>query len=378
MGAVPGLPRELIRWQDLQLVCPAVPTIEVIAAPPFRRDFHVGGSLPVGVTIEAGVPNHGVQQCSRNELIGIGEADGNSASAVVRGRTLRDQRIDVGEVELQGENIDVEVQHVPRRKYQLKVREGRDASRLDLILRKRQPAHRLSPQFVGNLFGEIHLVLDERAIELKSWRPVGKPHQVIVLSPECRDEITKLVIPYAGGRLRFDRRQAACKTSVLRALRQTVNGHGLNDVNRNGNRKASRDGIHVFRRVNNEHSLAFSLPLERQSARGSPNDTRYQRQSLCKFLGRQRQTLQLIGVDRGSYRYILRGNLGGLSLNFDLLIDGTNLQNNISSKRLVRSEGYRSEPGLKAIATCFQCVGSGGKMSELVAAVRIGHRRLGC
>jgi len=36
---------------------------------------------------------------------------------------LADQRIDVGEVEFQGENIDVEVQHMPRRKYQLKVRE---------------------------------------------------------------------------------------------------------------------------------------------------------------------------------------------------------------------------------------------------------------
>ena len=121
---------------------------------------------------------------------------------------MRDQRIDVGEVEFQGENIDVEVQHMPRRKYQLKIREGRDASRLDLILRKRQPAHRLSPQFVGDLFGEIHFVLDNWATELKSWRPVSKTNEVIVLSPECRDEIPQLVIPCAGGRLRFDRRQA--------------------------------------------------------------------------------------------------------------------------------------------------------------------------
>ena len=99
--------------------------------------MHVGGPLPAGITVEAGVPNHGVQQRSRNELIGIGEADGNSASAIVRGRSLRDQGVDVGEVELQGKNIDVEVQHVPRRKYQLKVREGRDTSRLDLIFGKR-------------------------------------------------------------------------------------------------------------------------------------------------------------------------------------------------------------------------------------------------
>ena len=162
----------------------------------------------MGVTVEAGVPNHGVQQRSRDELIGIGESDGNSASAIVRGRSLRDQRIDVGEVELQGKNIDVEVQQVPRRKYQLKVREGRDTSRLDLILRKRQPAHRLSPQFVRDLFGEIHFVLDDWATELKSGRPVSETNEVIVLSPECRDEIPQLVIPCAGGRLRFDRRQA--------------------------------------------------------------------------------------------------------------------------------------------------------------------------
>ena len=160
---------------------------------------------------------------------------------------------------------------------------------------------------------------------------------MIVLSPECRDKIPQLVIPYAGRRLRFDGCETPCKTSVLRTLGQTVNRHGLNDVDRNGNREASRDGIHVFRRVNHEHALAFGLAFERQLARGSPNDTRYQRQSLCKFLSGQRQALQLLGVDRGSYRHILRGNFGGLSLNFDLLIDGTNLQNNISDERLVRS-----------------------------------------
>src|SRR6267142_2324907 len=89
MASVPGLRGELIRGQDFQLVGFTVPTIEVIAAPPFGRDFHVGGTLPAGITVEAGVPNHGVQQRSRIELIGIGEADGYSASAIVRGRGLR-------------------------------------------------------------------------------------------------------------------------------------------------------------------------------------------------------------------------------------------------------------------------------------------------
>ena len=148
---------------------------------------------------------------------------------------------------------------------------------------------------------------------------------MIVLSPECRDEIAQLVIPCARWRLRFDGGQTPGKTSVRRTLGRTVNRHGLNDVDRNGNRKASRDGIHVFRRVHHEHPLAFSLALERQFARGGPNDTRNQGQSLGKFLGGQRQALQLFGVDRGSYRYILSGNFWGLSLNFDLLIDGTNL-----------------------------------------------------
>jgi len=35
--------------------------------------------------------------------------------------------------------------------------------------------------------------------ELKSWRPVSETNEVIVLSPECRDEIPQLVIPCAGG-----------------------------------------------------------------------------------------------------------------------------------------------------------------------------------
>src|SRR5712691_7456649 len=49
----------------------------------------------------------------------------------------------------------------------------------------------------------------------------------------------------------------------------------------------------------------------------------------------------------------------------------------VFDKRLVRTEGYLGGPGLKAIGTRFQCVGSGGQSSELVAAVRIANRRSG-
>src|SRR2546421_181091 len=42
------------------------------------------------------------------------------------------------------------------------------------------------------------------------------------------------------------------------------------------------------------------------------------------------------------------------------------------------AESTTSIPWLSAIGTRFQSVGSGGKMSELVAALRIGHCRLEC
>src|SRR5437660_8824551 len=109
MAAMPGLRCELIRGQNLQLVCLTVPTIEVIAAPSFRRDLHVRRSLPVGITVEKCVSNQGVQYCSRDKLIGIGEPGGYSASAIARRGALRDQRIDVGEVEFHRESVDIEI-----------------------------------------------------------------------------------------------------------------------------------------------------------------------------------------------------------------------------------------------------------------------------
>ena len=231
----------------------------------------------MGITVKKCVSNHGVQHRPGNKLIGIGEPGRYSASAIVRGRALRDQRIDVGEVEFHGKSVDIEIQHVPRRKNHLNVGEGSKASRFDLIHGKRQPSHRLFPQFVRNLFGEIHLVLDERATELKPRCPVGESYEAIVFPAERRDKIAQLVFPCAGGRHRFDGCQATCETSVLGTLRQTVNSHGLNDVHRNGNREASGNRVHVLRGVHHQHSLAFCLALERQLTRVSSNDPWYQR-----------------------------------------------------------------------------------------------------
>src|SRR5205809_949400 len=118
MAAVPILRRQLIGGQDFQLICLAVPAIEVISAPSLGKD------------------------------------------------------------------IDTEIQYMARRQDYLKVRQGRDASRLDLISGKRQTTHRLSAQFVRNFLREIQLVFNERACKLKSRRPVGQPHDVAVLSTE--------------------------------------------------------------------------------------------------------------------------------------------------------------------------------------------------
>ena len=231
----------------------------------------------MGVTVEKCVPNHGVQDCPRDKLIRIGEPARYSASAIVRRSALGDQRIDVGEVEFHGKSVDIEIQHVARGKNHLNVGEGSNASRFDLIHGKRQPSHRLSPQFVSNLFGEIHLVFDERATELKPRCPVGESYEAIVFPAERRDKIAQLVFPCAGGRHRFDGCQATCETSVLGTLRQTVNSHGLNDVHGNRNRKASGNRVHVLRGIHHQHPLTFRLALERQLTRVGPNDPRYQR-----------------------------------------------------------------------------------------------------
>ena len=231
----------------------------------------------MGVTVEKSEPNHGVQDCPRDKLIRIGEPARYSASAIARRRALGDQRIDVGEVELHWEGVDIEIQHVTRGKNNLNVGEGSKASRFDLIHGKRQPSHRLFPQFVRNLFGEIHLVLDERATELKPRCPVGESYEAIVFPAERRDKIAQLVFPCAGWRHRFDGCQATCEASVLGTLRQTINSHGLNDVHGNRNRKASGNRVHVLRGIHHQHPLTFRLALERQLTRVGPNDPRYQR-----------------------------------------------------------------------------------------------------
>src|ERR1700692_4354192 len=105
MAAVPGLRGKLKRGQHFQLVGLAGPAIEEIASPSFGGDFHVRRSLPVGVAVEAGVASDGVQQRAGSKLIGVRNAEGGSVSSVVRGCALRDQGVDVGELQRQGEDI---------------------------------------------------------------------------------------------------------------------------------------------------------------------------------------------------------------------------------------------------------------------------------
>ena len=84
----------------------------------------------------------------------------------------------------------------------------------------------------------------------------------------------------------------------------------------------------------------------------------------------------MIGVHRRGDRHVLSGNFGGLSLNFNLLSDGTDLQNDVFNKGLVCAKRYRGGPCFEAIGTRFHCVGSRGKLRELVMPFRIGRRRL--
>ena len=59
--AQPGLWRELISRQGFQLIGIAVPPVEVISTPPFRRNLHIRRSLPVGVAVEPRIPNQRVE-----------------------------------------------------------------------------------------------------------------------------------------------------------------------------------------------------------------------------------------------------------------------------------------------------------------------------
>ena len=62
--------------------------------------------------------------------------------------------------------------------------------------------------------------------------------------------------------------------------------------------------------------------------------------------------------------------------NFDMLIDRANLQDDILGNRLARLKRDVRGPGLKAILSCFQRIGSGGELCELVATLRVCHGRL--
>ena len=86
----------------------------------------------------------------------------------------------------------------------------------------------------------------------------------------------------------------------------------------------------------------------------------------------------MIGVDRGSDRYVLGGNFGGFSLHLNLLIDGTDLQNDVFDEGLGCAERYCAGPCLEAVGARFDGVGSRGKLRELVMPLRIGHCRLRC
>ncbi len=78
VAAVPVFLRKLVRGDQLKLLTPPGPAIEVISAIAFRRNQHVVKALTVGIAVKPGVLRDGAEDGAGAELVPIRQTGGNS------------------------------------------------------------------------------------------------------------------------------------------------------------------------------------------------------------------------------------------------------------------------------------------------------------
>src|SRR5437762_10057577 len=78
VAAVPVFLRKLVRGDQLKLLTPPRPAIEVISAIAFRRNQHIVKALTVGVAVKPGVLRNGAEDGAGAELVPIRETGRNS------------------------------------------------------------------------------------------------------------------------------------------------------------------------------------------------------------------------------------------------------------------------------------------------------------
>src|SRR5260370_13761652 len=72
---------------------------------------------------------------------------------------------------------------------------------------------RRAAALVGNVRGEIYLVLDDWPADLKPRGPIGDSHELAVFAPEGGSEVQQFVIPDGRRGLGLDGRDATGKTA---------------------------------------------------------------------------------------------------------------------------------------------------------------------
>ena len=87
------------------------------------------GPWPVSVAVKSGVANDPIEYRAGEKLIAIGNAHGDAVTVIGSGGRLRNERVDVRELDSQGEDIDVDVEQMPRRPDHLNLRERGCAAR---------------------------------------------------------------------------------------------------------------------------------------------------------------------------------------------------------------------------------------------------------
>lgn len=202
-------PGELVSCEEFLLPAGARPAVEEVAVPAVGGDEHILGPLPVRIAGEVGVLGQHRQGSAGVEEKAVVGTHREPMLAVVGGRGLRHQRIDVRKLPAHGKDIDVGGEEMLRGDDILKAAKGVEAFLPDFVVGPRQAADRLPAEVVNQKLGEVQLVGQERCREVKARRVVGDSHDVPALDTQRRHEVVQLIMPLAGRRFRHDAGQAA-------------------------------------------------------------------------------------------------------------------------------------------------------------------------
>src|SRR6266446_136426 len=282
-------PRSKLKGRGgLELAGGPCPRVEEIASPAVRRVQHRLVALPVRVAVKPRVVQCHTEQRTGRKGVGVREAHGSAFPVVVGRGGLRNQRGDVGELRSLRKYVQRYSYDLLWRKDRLKRAVGIESLLLDFVAGPGQATHGITDNVVFEDFGKTDFVSEHRPAKDDARRGAPNADKVVIFAAQADIEVAHAELPTFRWRHGFHDREPAGEAAIFSTVWSLDYASRLHCIERNGNRKRTRDRVGHFRVIHLEHGLILGCAAEIQFSIRRTDHTGGQRQGRLEvFFGKR-------------------------------------------------------------------------------------------